>query len=100
MLSSDLQFPYSTQKVEGVLRRAADIAQAPQFYRHPYRSAASLPFLYRSLTQGKHRFVAPPVPYYSENPNSPEARLHAGSPDATEPFPLRRRRFLQRECAS
>ena len=34
MLSSDLQSPYSTQKVEDALCRAADIVQAPQFHRY------------------------------------------------------------------
>ena len=100
MLSSDLQFPYSTQKAEAVARRASDIAQAPQFHRHPYRSATLLHFLYRSLTQGKHRFVALFVPYYSESLYSLAARAHPGRLGTPDPFPLRARSVLLSERVS
>ncbi len=99
MLSSDLQFPYSTQKAEAVARRASDIAQVSQFHRYPYCSATLLHFLYRSLTQGKHRFVALFVPYYSESLHSLAARAHPGHLDTPDPFPLRMRFFLLSERA-
>ena len=34
MLSSDLQFPYSTQKTGAVPRWVSVIVQAPQFHRY------------------------------------------------------------------